>query len=131
MPELVDIAGGTDALAECHGPSCRIPWGRVIDYAPEVIVLACCGYGLARCIEEARILARFPRVEALPAVRSGRVFAADGSAYFSRPGPRIVDSLELLAHLLHPERFTAPALPNAWAAVAVEPMMRKGGPLAS
>jgi iron complex transport system substrate-binding protein len=58
-----------------------------------------------------------PHIEQLPAVRTGRVFATDGSSYFSRPGPRIVDSLEILAHVIHPELCKAPPLRAAWARV--------------
>ena len=105
MKELVELAGGRDNLARLHQPSTRIDWRQVLDFAPEVIVLTCCGFDLARNLREAEILARFERVAELPAVRDGRVYAADGSAYFSRPGPRIVDSLEILAHLIHPELF--------------------------
>ena len=73
-------------------------------------MLTCCGFSLERNVREAEILAGFERVGELPAVRSGRIFATDGSSYFSRPGPRIVDSLEILAYCIHPELFPPPAL---------------------
>ncbi len=114
MKELVAIAGGRDDLANLHQPSTRIEWRRALDFAPEVIVLTCCGFDLARCREEARILARFEGATELPAVRNGRVVATDGSAYFSRPGPRIVDSLEILAYIIHPELFPPPPLARAY-----------------
>lgn len=117
MKELVDLAGGCDDLAADRRPSRQIDWSRVVEFAPEVIVLTCCGFDLARCAAEAEILANFERVHELPAARSGRVFATDGSAYFSRPGPRIVESLEILAHIVRPELFAAPALPRAFAPV--------------
>jgi len=110
MKELVELAGGRDDLANDARPSYRIEWERVIQYAPEIIVLTCCGYQLERCKREAEILASFPGILDLPAVKQNRVFAAAGSGYFSRPGPRIVDSLEILAHLIHPEIFPPPAL---------------------
>lgn len=113
MKELVHLAGGRDELATDGRPSRRIDWTRVLEFAPEVIVLTCCGFNLKRCAEEADILARFEHVHKLPAAQSGRIFATDGSAYFSRPGPRIVESLEILAHIVHPEIFPAPSLPNA------------------
>ncbi|HVB87000.1 MAG TPA: cobalamin-binding protein [Candidatus Dormibacteraeota bacterium] len=119
MKELVDLAGGRDDLAADRRPSRRIDWQRVLDFSPEVIVLTCCGFDLHRCAAEADILATFERVDALPAAKSGRIFATDGSAYFSRPGPRIVDSLEILAHLLHPAIFAAPDLPHAFSAVSL------------
>jgi iron complex transport system substrate-binding protein len=117
MKELVEIAGGQDDLSNHHRPSYRIDWNRVLEFAPEVIVLTCCGFDLHRCTQEAEILATFEGALALPAAKAGRVFATDGSAYFSRPGPRIVDSLEILAHLIHPELFAPPALSGAFSAI--------------
>jgi len=117
MKELVEIAGGTDALANPGGPSSRIEWNRVLDAAPEVIVLTCCGYKLPKVIQEARMLSALDGIEELPAVRNNRVYATNGSDYFSRPGPRIIDSLEILAHLVHPEIFSAPRFPEAFSAV--------------
>lgn len=117
MQEIVEMAGGEDALSHRHRPSFRIPWSRVLDYAPEVIVLTCCGCDLRRCLKEAKILAHMPNASQLPAFREGRVFATDGSSYFSRSGPRVVDSLEIMAHLIHPEIFAAPPLPGSWAKV--------------
>jgi len=101
MKELVEIAGGRDDLANHHRPSCRIEWHRVLEFFPEVLVLTCCGYTLSRVEQEAETLAAFEGFAGLPAVKAGRVFATDGSAYFSRPGPRLVESLEILAHLIH------------------------------
>jgi iron complex transport system substrate-binding protein len=86
----------------------------VLELPPDLIVLTCCGFGLDRCAEEGHILTKLEGVHDLPATRSGRVFATDGSAYFSRPGPRIVESLEILAHLTHPDVFAAPPLPKAF-----------------
>lgn len=117
MKELVWIAGGRDDLSNLHRPSCRIDWKRVLDFSPEVIVLTCCGLDLDRCEREGELLARFEGVHDLPAVRTGRLFATDGSAYFSRPGPRIIESLEILAHLIHPELFPAPPLTGVFSAL--------------
>lgn len=117
MQELVQIAGGHDDIAVLHRPSRRIKWERVLEFAPEAIVLTCCGFDLRRCAAEGETLAKMKNVQELPAVKNGRVYATDGSAYFSRPGPRIVDSLEILAYLVHPDRFPAPRLEGAFAAV--------------
>ena len=114
MKELVEIAGGDDALAVSHRPSYRVAWQDVLDFAPEIIVLTCCGFDLERCSHESRILAGFPGAHALPAIRNDQVFATDSAAYFARPGPRIVDSLEILAHIVHPEKIPAPQLPGAF-----------------
>src|SRR5262249_12248102 len=113
-------AGGEDALAHRHRPSYRISWDKVLEYRPHVIVLTCCGYALPRCLAEGRVLLRMPNACELPAVRDRRGFATDGSAYFSRPGPRIVESLEILAHLIHPERFAPPPLRDSWARVDLQ-----------
>ena len=117
MHDLVEIAGAEDGMARRHRPSCRVEWQKVIAYAPEVIVVSCCGFDLARGAKEAQLLAHMPGVWELPAVRNGRLFATDGSSYFSRPGPRIVDSLEILAHLLHPRLFSPPAAGGRWTRV--------------
>lgn len=106
LPELVTIAGGRPGLGAAGEPSRRILWGEVIAFAPEVIILTPCGFDLDRAVSEAAaILPHRPGWSALPAVRAGRVYAVDGNSYFSRPGPRIVDSLELLAALIHPDQF--------------------------
>ena len=75
----------------------------------EVIVVAPCGFDLARSMAEAETLRQLPRWSEIAAVKQGRVWAVDGNAYFNRSGPRIVDSLEILAHILHPDRFPPPS----------------------
>ncbi len=117
MKELVEIAGGRDELAVLGRPSYRIEWERVRRFDPELIVLTCCGFDLARCEGEGAILASHEGAAELSAFRSGRVFATDGSHFFSRPGPRIVESLEILAHLIHPELFAPPPLEGAFSAL--------------
>lgn len=104
-PELVELAGGDDSLGRKHRPSARIEWQQVIDAGPEVMVLALCGYDIARARRDYDLLRQFPGFEALPAARNGEIYLADANAYFARPGPRIVDSLELLAGILHPKVF--------------------------
>jgi iron complex transport system substrate-binding protein len=104
-PELVALAGGVDPLGRRGEDAARVAWDDVVAVAPEVLVLACCGYDVARTRADVPLLAARPGWSALPAVRAGAVWAIDGSAYVSRPGPRLVDSLELLAELLHPEVF--------------------------
>lgn len=115
LPEMVELAGGRVGLGTPGEPSRRILWGDVIAFAPEVIILTPCGFDLDRATEEAEaILPHRTGWWALPAVRSGRVYAVDGNAYFSRPGPRLVESLELLAALIHPEHFAAPETARAF-----------------
>jgi iron complex transport system substrate-binding protein len=104
-PELVELAGGIEPLGLKGKDSTRIPWERVLDARPEVIVLACCGHRPERTLDDLPILRQYPDWESLPAVQQGRVYIVNGSAYFSRPGPRIVDSLEILAEIMHPDLF--------------------------
>lgn len=114
VPEMMRLAGGTDGLGREAAPSREVAWPEITAYAPEVIVLMPCGFDLARTLEELRH-AVLPRAwDDLPAARAGRVYAVDGSAYFNRPGPRIVDGLEILAEILHPERFRRTHDPRAW-----------------
>jgi len=108
MPELVEMAGGRHGLTEPGAHSPYVNWQTLAEYDPQVIVIMPCGFALQRTIEESERLPEQPGWHELSAVRSGRVFAADGNAYFNRSGPRIVDSLEILAHLLHPRRFAPP-----------------------
>ena len=104
-PELVEIAGGTDPVGRRGEDSVAIPWDAVLEAAPEVLVVACCGYSVERALSDLPILRSRPGFATLPAAQRGEVYVVDGSAYFSRPGPRIVDSLEILAGILHPELF--------------------------
>jgi len=105
VPELVEIAGGHDPLGRKHGPSAQIEWQAVLDARPEVIVLALCGYDVARARRDYQRLSTYPGFEAVPAVQNRRVYIVDANAYFARPGPRIVDTLEILAGILHPKIF--------------------------
>jgi iron complex transport system substrate-binding protein len=102
-PELVEIAGGIEGLGAAGMPSRTLGWDEVLDWAPEVLVVACCGFDVERTLRDLPRLRARPGWDRLPCAREGRVFVVDGSAYFSRPGPRLVDGLEILAHLLHPE----------------------------
>jgi iron complex transport system substrate-binding protein len=104
-PELVEIAGGYDPLGRKHQPSAEVDWQHVLDTRPEVIVLALCGYGVSDARRDYELLTEFAEFESIPAARSGEIYAVNASAYFSRPGPRIVDSLEILAGILHPLEF--------------------------
>ena len=104
-PELVEIAGGVDPVGRKGAPSVQIAWERIAEVQPEILVLACCGYEVERTLADVRILQTYPFWDALPAVRNDRVYAVNGSAYFSRPGPRIISSLEILAQIIHPELF--------------------------
>ena len=104
-PELVEIAGGFDPLGRKHQKSVQIEWKQVLKARPEVIVLALCGYDALRGERDLELLRTYPGFDTLPAARENRIHVVDANAFFARPGPRIVDSLELLAGILHPEIF--------------------------
>ena len=108
VPEQVATAGGDDVLARPGERSREIAFDDLARADPDVVVLMPCGFHLDRAREDADALLRDPRWSALRAARAGRVHPVDGAAYFSRPGPRLVDGAELLADLLHPELAVAP-----------------------
>ena len=106
VPEMVKLAGGVDALS-CEGEdSARISWNQVVEWAPEVLIVTPCGFNLEKVMEQSRQLVDYPGWSELPAVREGRVYAVDANSYFARPGPRVVEGTELLAHLIHPKLFS-------------------------
>ena len=106
MPEIVRAAGGRPLLAHAGANSPWIDWTQVASEDPEVIVVLPCGFDIARTREEIDLLTSRPEWGRLAAVKAGRVFIADGNQYFNRPGPRIVDSIEIMAELLHAEEFS-------------------------
>ena len=107
VPEMVELAGGADGLGKKGEPSEEIAWETVREFAPEVVVLMPCGFDVARTLRELPLIQDRPGWSKLPAVKTGRVFAVNGSAFFNRPGPRLVDGLEILAQIIHPESFPA------------------------
>ena len=105
VPEMVKIAGGVDQVSREGSDSVRIPWEDVLAWSPEILVLMPCGFHLEKAVALAEKLSALPGWNDLPAVRNGRVYVVDASSYFARPGPRVVEGTELLAHLIHPEAF--------------------------
>jgi iron complex transport system substrate-binding protein len=105
VPEMVKIAGGVDALGREGADSVRIAWEDVLKWSPEVLIVTPCGLNLDRVVSKAEQLLDYPGWGDLPAVRGGRVYAVDANSYFARPGPRVVEGTELLAHLIHPDLF--------------------------
>jgi iron complex transport system substrate-binding protein len=108
IPEMIAIAGGEDVLARPGERSRRATWAEIRGGAPEVVVFMPCGYDLAGATVQAECLWEVPEFRSTPAARSGRVYAVDASSYFSRPGPRIVDGLEILAWAIHSDVFPEP-----------------------
>jgi iron complex transport system substrate-binding protein len=107
-PELVRLAGGIEGLGQESRPSRTLRWEEVLAWQPEVVFIACCGFSVERTLSDLPALQLVPGWQEVPAVRSARVYVTDGSHYFSRPGPRLVDSLEMLAHTLHPDIHPLP-----------------------
>lgn len=105
VPEMVGIAGGVEVTGKAGQESMKMPWQDVVSRDPEVIVLMPCGFGVERAVADLGLLTRLEGWDRVTAVRNGEVYAVDGSSYFSRPGPRLVDGLELLAKIIHPDVF--------------------------
>jgi iron complex transport system substrate-binding protein len=106
VPEMVALAGGFDTLGRKGEPSHRVEWQSVVDARPDVLLLMPCGFDTRRAIKESTPLRSLAGWNDLPAVKAGNVYALNGNAYFSRPGPRLVNGLEILARIIHPEPMT-------------------------
>ncbi len=111
VPEMMEWAGGLDAISKPNVDSVRIPWEEVAGFNPDVLIVSPCGFGTAEALEQARRLKSRPGWKGLSAVQKRKVFAVDANSYFARPGLRLVTGVEILAHLFHPEAFpwTGPA----------------------
>jgi iron complex transport system substrate-binding protein len=105
IPELIEIAGGKSLLSLKGQHSPYISWENLVDADPDVIVIMPCGFDLERTEQESQVLTQHPNWNSLKAVKNGQVFVVDGNAYFNRPGPRLVDSAEILAEIFHPQLF--------------------------
>jgi iron complex transport system substrate-binding protein len=105
VPELVERAGGTNLFGEAGKHSPWMTWPELVARDPDVIIVMPCGFDIARSRDELPALTQRPEWPTLRAVQAGRVYLTDGNQYFNRPGPRLVESLEIFAELLHPETF--------------------------
>src|SRR5262245_60676798 len=117
-PELVEMAGGANLFGEVGKHSPWMSWEELVAADPDVIFISPCGFDIARTMEETDLLTGRPEWRELKAVRENRVFVADGNQYFNRPGPRLVESLEILAELLHPELFNFGHEGKGWVRLA-------------
>lgn len=113
VPEMIRLAGGTDGLGHEGASSTVIAWERVVEYGPEIMVIMPCGYKIERTVSEMDNFSTRVGWYDLPAVRAGRVYIVDSPSYFSRPGPRTVNGLEMLAEIIHPELFSGLIPPGA------------------
>jgi iron complex transport system substrate-binding protein len=99
-PELVEMAGGCEVLGVAGDRSTTVAWDKIVEADPEMLVIACCGFTVQRTRQDLPILESNPGWSSLACVRNEQVHVVDGSAFFSRPGPRLVDSLEILSDLI-------------------------------
>ncbi len=118
--EMIDIAGGLDPLAKKGVDSVRVSWEEVVRAAPDILILSPCGFNLKQTVAQASLLMENPAWKNIPAVKNGRVYAVDANSYFARPGPRVVDGIELLAHLFHPEVFDGLGVEDAFRILNLE-----------
>lgn len=122
IPELVEMAGGRSLFGKVGQHSPWLNWQDLISANPDIIIFMPCGYDLDRTREDAANLSNHPNWQKLPAVQSGKVYLTDGNSFFNRPGPRLVDSLEILAEILHPQQFQFGYQNKAWAQASAVPV---------
>ena len=113
VPEMVEIAGGDCGLGKPGKPSFKVSWDEIVDFSPQIIVIMPCGFDIEKTLAELDVLTSNERWHRLSAARKGHVYLADANSYFSRPGPRIVDGLEILAKIFHPEISAFEIPPNS------------------
>lgn len=113
-PELIELAGGMVCLATPQAHSAYVAWQDIVAAQPQVLLIAPCGFDLERSLREAKLLRRLPGWDQLPAVANGRAWVIDGNQYLNRPGPRLVETLEIAAHLVQPQHFPPPDLKQAF-----------------
>jgi len=114
IPELVSLAGGKPLFGVTGQPSAALKWETLLHANPDVIIFMLCGLDLNRTRQEAQLVTHLPEWQQLHASQSSRVYITDGNSYFNRPGPRLVESVEILAEILHPEIFQYGYKGKAW-----------------
>ncbi|RYY34645.1 MAG: cobalamin-binding protein [Sphingobacteriaceae bacterium] len=119
VPELVSLAGGTPVLAEAGKHSPYVNWDDVVAANPDIIVVMPCGFAIERTIREMDLLLQQPGFADLKAIKNNRLYIADGNQYFNRPGPRIMDSVEILAEIINPKQFIFGYEGNGWVKFAM------------
>ncbi len=105
MPEIIELAGGRNLFGAAGKHSPWLEWKDVVACDPDIIFVSPCGFDINRTMQEMHLLSELPDWSELRAVKSNNVFVCDGNAYFNRPGPRVVDSTEMLAEMMHPQEF--------------------------
>ena len=128
MPELVQMAGGENLFGAAGQPSPWLEWDQIVVADPDVVLVHPCGFDMARTLQEMPLLEHRPGWRELKAVQHDRIFVADGNQYFNRPGPRIVESLEILAEIFHPELFPSRHEGKGWMRYVAEPRVARTRP---
>jgi iron complex transport system substrate-binding protein len=105
MPELVDLAGGLSILTEAGKHSPYVQWELIRQQDPDIIIVMPCGFSIPRTMKEIDLLLQLPGFADMKAIKNNRLYVADGNQYFNRPGPCIVDSVEILAEIINPKQF--------------------------
>lgn len=105
VPEMVELAGGVDCFGKPGQPSFRVEWEQVLEARPDIVVAMPCGFDVRRALSEIRLLTNRDGWSELPAAQNDGLFVVDANSYFSRSGPRLIDGLEIMAKILHPELF--------------------------
>ena len=113
VPQMVEIAGGIDGIGKSGEPSFKVNWEEFVKFAPQIVVVMPCGFNINDTLDEIETLTSNKNWNRLPAARKGHVYLVDANSFFSRPGPRIVNGLEILAKIFHPEVCTSEILPNS------------------
>jgi len=114
IPEVVSTAGGKSLLAETGKHSPFVKWDDILLADPEIIVVMPCGFSIERTMREISLLFNLPQFSDTRAAKNNRIYIADGNQYFNRPGPRIVDSIEIMAEIIHPKLFSFGYDGNGW-----------------
>ena len=114
IPDMVNAAGGRPVLAESGAHAARTTLAKIVDSAPDVMILMPCGFDLSRAVSEGRDFVARPSIARSRAARQEKIWAVDGNGYFNRPGPRLVSSVEILAEILHPDLFNAGYQGKVW-----------------
>ncbi len=117
VPEMLKWAGGWDGISKPNVDSIRVPWEEVARFNPEVLIVSPCGFATKDAVKQGEFLKSRPGWEGLAAVKAAKAYAVDANAYFAKPGPRLADGVELLAHLIHPELFSWQGPADAFAKI--------------
>jgi iron complex transport system substrate-binding protein len=103
VPEMVEMSGGECGIGKIGDPSFKVSWKEIVDFAPQMLFIMPCGYDIQKTLDEINTLTSQEEWFSLPSTNRGEIYLLDANSYFSRPGPRVVDGLEIMAKTIHPE----------------------------